>query len=555
MNSEVYFDQLGEFIKSIKIDNKINFDETKDLFCKIVEFDDLSFQDIITYMLYCFQIIEITQKWKLKKSINYDLFIKNMDVIYDEVFCNSNMKLKSKIFALTCFGNIIIKTINYGIDEYVFDVLDKYVSLISEKKAYLQNTELSLLRGNLYGIVYSALKDNADVNEKYNSYIEKLQGIFNYDKFLNMAEGYFEEIVNEDKMSYDDITNLLLFKTYNKVDYDEKTLDVIIFQLFTYYRYDFFDKNIFIDLLDKILKLKLNLDLEIEYYFEDKEDDNRLIINYNNIDCSVDNNIENFIKFLAKISKYKLKDNKFLQIHKSIDDLILKKEKNINSVFNYENLLTISGIAELKKILDASSLFDNYFLEVVSKFYNSDHDINIGEGKKYLTDNELFEELYCNVEIKELLKDNELLSVEYNENGNYKDLASLLKENIKDKKLYNNILNFRNSNLNILLNDYYMLLLFDGIDTNLIKEKEKFLKKVLPNCIENNLSFYGNLSKEKSEEIFNDYINPCIKKISQTRLNNKTFDNTKDFLNYEKSNSDNYFGICKLQEILEDTQE
>ena len=194
-------------------------------------------------------------------------------------------------------------------------------------------------------------------------------------------------------------------------------------------------------------------------------------------------------------------------------------------------------------------------MEKVKQFYNNNYTINTKNEKKYYTDNEIFEESYKNIEIKELIKENEILKIEYNENGNYKNISEILKEKInsKNKAIYNNILNFRNLNLNMILKDYYMLLLIEDIDTNLIKEKEKILKQYLPDNVENSLSFYGNLSKEKMEEIFEEYLNPCIKKISQTRLNNKTFDNTKDFLNYEKSNSDNYFGICKLQEILENT--
>ena len=555
MNKDLYFEQLSEYIKDIKINPKINLEEAKEKFQQIKEFEDINYQDIITYMLYCFQIIEITQKWKLKKEINYEIFINNMEQIYEEVFCNSNMKLKNKIFALISLENIITKTINYGIDEYIFKVLDKYIELISSKKTYLQNTELSLLRGNLYCIIYNTLKDNIEINEEYKTYIEKLENIFNYEKFLNMAKSYFDEIINEKQISYDDLTNLLIFKIYNKIDIDEKTLDIILSQLYTNYRYEFFDKKIFSELLNKILKIKLNIKQDIEYAFEDKEIDDMIIINYNNIDCSLENNISPFINLLKKISKITLKNNKFIQTHKLIDELIEKKETNVESVINYDNLLLINSISIFKDILEQIDQFDNYFIEKVKKFYNNNYEASPTNEKKYYIDNEIFEEKYKNIEIKELIKENEILKTEYNANGNYKDIAEILKESVKEKNksLYNNILNFRNINLNMILNDYYMLLLVDDIDTNLIKEKEKLLKQYLPSNVENSLSFYGNLPKEKFDEIFEEYLSPCIKKISQTRLNNKTFDNTKDFLNYEKSNSDNYFGICKLQEILENT--
>ncbi len=555
MNKDIYFESLNEYIKEIKINPKINLEDAKEKFQKIKEFEDINYQDIITYMLYCFQIIEITQKWKLKKEINYEIFINNIEQIYDEVFCNSNIKLKNKIFALISLANIITKTINYGIDTYIFKVLDKYIELINSKKTYLQNTELSLLRGNLYCIIYNTLKENEEINDAFKSYIEKLETIFNYNKFLKMAEEYFEEIINEDQISYDDLTNLLLFKIYNKIDIDEKTLNIIILQLYTNYRYEYFDKKIFSDLLNKILKIKLNIKEEIEYAFEDKEIDSMIIINYNHIDCSLENNINPFINLLKRISKIILKNNEFIQTHKLIDELIEKKGKKVESVINYDNLLLINSISIFKDIAEDIDQFDNYFMEKVKQFYNNNYTINTKNEKKYYTDNEIFEESYKNIEIKELIKENEILKIEYNENGNYKNISEILKEKInsKNKAIYNNILNFRNLNLNMILKDYYMLLLIEDIDTNLIKEKEKILKQYLPDNVENSLSFYGNLSKEKMEEIFEEYLNPCIKKISQTRLNNKTFDNTKDFLNYEKSNSDNYFGICKLQEILENT--
>ena len=334
MNKDIYFESLNEYIKEIKINPKINLEDAKEKFQKIKEFEDINYQDIITYMLYCFQIIEITQKWKLKKEINYEIFINNIEQIYDEVFCNSNIKLKNKIFALISLANIITKTINYGIDTYIFKVLDKYIELINSKKTYLQNTELSLLRGNLYCIIYNTLKENEEINDAFKSYIEKLETIFNYNKFLKMAEEYFEEIINEDQISYDDLTNLLLFKIYNKIDIDEKTLNIIILQLYTNYRYEYFDKKIFSDLLNKILKIKLNIKEEIEYAFEDKEIDSMIIINYNHIDCSLENNINPFINLLKRISKIILKNNEFIQTHKLIDELIEKKGKKVESVIN-----------------------------------------------------------------------------------------------------------------------------------------------------------------------------------------------------------------------------
>ena len=112
------------------------------------------------------------------------------------------------------------------------------------------------------------------------------------------------------------------------------------------------------------------------------------------------------------------------------------------------------------------------------------------------------------------------------------------------------LITYHDTDIYSLLNDYYSLLIIDSTDSNLIKEKNQILKEKLPNLISQKLLLCGSLKEDMVDEIYKEYINPCIKKISQNRVNKKKFSSTKDFLNYEKSNADNYFGICKLQDIL-----
>lgn len=553
MNKEFYFERFDNLIKKIK-NNDYDLEEINKYFSNISEYDDLSFQDVITYTLYCFKTIELTQKWKLKNKINFDLFYNNMNKIYDEVFCFSNLNLNNKIFALTSFGNILTNIINYNVENYTIKILDKYIEILKKDKKYLQNAELSLLRGNLYCQIYNTVLDNIDVNESYKFYIANLKKLFNSEKYIKMANGYFDEVIYDDEVSYDDLTNYLSFKASNKMEIDNNSLNKILYQLIKNYRENFFDKNIFIYLLNKIFENKFDLKISIEYAFEDKKSDDTIYINYNNIECSLENNKQYFLEILKKISSIKNKDSKFFELNKTIDELNLKKKDEVDSIINYDNLLLFDSISTIKDILDEINLFDEYFNLILNRFLKENKNINVTDTKKYISNNEIFEELYNNNEIKTLIEDNKILLLEYDDEGLYKNISAIIKEKInnKDNQIYSLISNLRNHNLYSLLNDYYSLLLIDSIDSNIIKEKERAFKKILPTLVENYLEFYGKLSKEKNEEIFNDYINPCIKKISQARVNNKSFTSTKDFLNYEKSNSDNYFGICKLQEIFED---
>ena len=148
-NKEKYFDDFDNVIKLIQNKESVENYNIEKFYTEIVNFENLSFQDILTYMLYCFQVIELTNKWKLKKLINYDYFISNIDSIYTEIFCDSNSKFNNKIIAATSLGNIIEKTIVYNIESKIELVLINYLKAVSSKKSYLQNNELLLLRGNL----------------------------------------------------------------------------------------------------------------------------------------------------------------------------------------------------------------------------------------------------------------------------------------------------------------------------------------------------------------------------------------------------------------------
>ena len=180
-SKEFYFDNFSNLIKDLKLDVTSRTD-IDSFYNDINKFDDLSFQDIITYMLYCFQVIEITQKWKLKKSINYSFFIKNMENIYNEIFCVNNSTFNNKIVASTSFGNIIEKTINYNVESELDSILFNYLKCISIKRNYLPSNDLTLLRGNLYCQIYITLKENCDINELCNQYFSKVKkdnGYFN----------------------------------------------------------------------------------------------------------------------------------------------------------------------------------------------------------------------------------------------------------------------------------------------------------------------------------------------------------------------------------------
>ena len=230
-NKEKYFDDFDEIIQLIKKEESIENYNIEDFFTEISNFENLSFQDILTYMLYCFQIIELTNKWKLKKLINYDFFIDNFDSIYTEIFCDSNSKFNNKIIAATSLGNIVEKTIIYNIESKIELVLTNYLKAVGLKKSYLQNNELLLLRGNLYCQIYNVVKDNISMNEHCNKCYDSLQKVFDYNKYIESATKFYNDFFIKKDISYFDLNNFLSFKAYNKFDYDIKEFD-LIFNLF-----------------------------------------------------------------------------------------------------------------------------------------------------------------------------------------------------------------------------------------------------------------------------------------------------------------------------------
>ena len=567
MYKETYFDNFGSLIKKLKQKELVDLDNIDSYFVDIDIFEDLSNQDIITYMLYCFEVIELTQKWKLKHSINYKYFLENMENIYDEIFCLSNPNINNKIIASTSFGNIIEKTINYGIDNKISDILNIYLKCIGKKRNYQQDNDLVLLRGNLYCQIYKTLLENSTINENCNEYLENVTKVFDYQKYFDGATKFFINTLDKNNLSYFELNNFLSFKTYNNCDIDLIEIKKIFNILSSKYPSDYFDKKIFIYLINSFFKnivseKKLNLELEI--VFETKPScDNILFLNYNEIDYNFNNNIDLIKNLYCEINNTKntlVEFDEYLSLLKLKDDLILERNTTNNTVLNYKSMIDFISLLEFTKFFndDKYIIIDNYFLNI----FNKEKD-----NKEYFTDNELFRNIYSKEEIKQFIEKYPILLLEYDSDGNYKNIASLLlekvdissklKENKQDKtleekyKTYEMLIKYRDLNLYSILSDYYSLLLIDSVDSNVIKEKEIILKEILPNLLKQNISFSGNIETEKIDEIYNDYINPCIKKISQNRVNNKSFDCTKDFLNYEKSNSDNYFGICKLQEILD----
>ena len=567
MYKETYFDNFGSLIKKLKQKELVDLDNIDSYFVDIDIFEDLSNQDIITYMLYCFEVIELTQKWKLKHSINYKYFLENMENIYDEIFCLSNPNINNKIIASTSFGNIIEKTINYGIDNKISDILNIYLKCIGKKRNYQQDNDLVLLRGNLYCQIYKTLFENSTINEICNGYLENVTKVFDYQKYFDGATKFFINTLDKNNLSYFELNNFLSFKTYNNCDIDLIEIKKIFNILSSKYPGDYFDKKIFIYLINSFFKnivseKKLNLELEI--VFETKPScDNILFLNYNEIDYNFNNNIDLIKNLYCEINNTKnnlVEFDEYLSLLKLKDDLILERNTTNNTVLNYKSMIDFISLLEFTKFFndDKYIIIDNYFLNISDKEK---------DNKEYFTDNELFRNIYSKEEIKQFIEKYSILLLEYDSDGNYKNIASLLlekvdissklKENKQDKtleekyKTYEMLIKYRDLNLYSILSDYYSLLLIDSVDSNVIKEKEIILKEILPNLLKQNISFSGNIETEKIDEIYNDYINPCIKKISQNRVNNKSFECTKDFLNYEKSNSDNYFGICKLQEILD----
>ena len=137
-NKELYFDGFSKILKSLKDGLNLNSVNLDDFITGINEYSDINLQDIITYMLYCFELIELTGKWKLKKLIKYEHFINNMENIYNEIFCNQESTFNNKVIAATSFGNIIAKTINYNVELEIEKVLDNFINCIDKKNIYLK---------------------------------------------------------------------------------------------------------------------------------------------------------------------------------------------------------------------------------------------------------------------------------------------------------------------------------------------------------------------------------------------------------------------------------
>ena len=524
-------------------------------------------------ILYCFETIEITKKWKLKKQINYTFFYECMENIYDEIFCSNSSTFNNKIIAASSLGNIIEKTINYNVENEIERVLNKYLKCVISKKTYIANNDLTLLRGNLYCQIYTTLKNNVEINNNFDVLLDKVNKSFDYIKYTKNAKVFFNNSLNKVNLSYMELNNYLTFNAYNGYNLDKDDLIKIMSILIQKFANDYFDKKVFIYLFKEICNGYLNqnnINEEIEILFEDSDDNaNLLFLNYNCVDCNVTNNLDVLKKLfyrIVRINYEKLNVNReYIELLKIKDELIHKKEKSNLSIINSENFFNYVGMEELNKYLNQQKFqsYDDFILQLVETKKNKIEKNDCF----YFSNNEIFEELYDLNDIKKFCKEYSILSYEYDENGKYKSISKIIQDksdallNLKDndeelkKKefIYNNIIKYRNCELYSLLNDYYSLLLIDSVDSNLLKEKELALKEILPNLVNMSLLHYE-MTDEKKKQIFDEYIEPCIKKISQNRVNNKAFDSTKDFLNYEKSNADNYFGICKLQDILNKEQ-
>ncbi len=568
LNKDNYFDEFSNLIKKLKKSESIENQILENFYKNIEHISDLTFQDIITYILYCFEVIELTQKWKLKKLINYDFFLNNMEEIYDEIFCVEKSKFNNKIIAATSFGNIIEKTVNYGIENQIETILEIYLKCIGTKRAYLKNSDLVLLRGNLYCQIYNTLKDNLDINNIYKEYLDKFNNVFDHQKYIKGAEIFYKNTLNKANLSYFELNNFLLFNTYNNFILKDVEIKKIFLLLFKKYPQEYFDKKIYIYLIRNFatnIINEQNLDINLEFAFETKKDEkDTIFLNYNVIDYNFYNNLDVLKDIFCRLNYLKpsSKQNTYMKLLKVKDDLIASKIEENVSILNYQTMLDYNSLLEFNNYFNKNekSNFYSYLVKLVKKA-NIDKKKNQTFVDEPLTNNEIFRKLYSNHEIKRLLRPYPVLKLEYDNDGNYKNIAELIKEKLELKKkpddkinqkisTYEMLIASRDADIYSLLNDYYSLLIIDSTDNTLIKEKENVLKNILPNLLKQKILLCGSLSKEASDEIYKEYINPCIKKISQNRVNNKKFSSTKDFLNYERSNSDNYFGICKLQDIL-----
>lgn len=567
LNKDNYFDEFSNLINKLKKNESVEIQVLENFYKNIENITDLTFQDIITYMLYCFEVIELTQKWKLKKLINYDFFLNSMEEIYDEIFCAQKSKFNNKIIAATSFGNIIEKTINYDIENKIEKILQLYLKCIGTKRAYLKNNDLVLLRGNLYCQIYNVIKNNLDINEFYKNYLDKMNDVFDYQKYIKNAEFFYNNILAEKNLSYFELNNFLLFNTYNDCIIKDIDIKKIFSLLLKKYPQEYFDKKIYIYLIrnfaTNIINDK-NIKINLEFVFETKNDEENVIfVNYNLIDYNFCNNLDIIKDVYCRLNKLASSyNNSYFELLKVKDELIAHKEVENNSILNYQTITDYKSLLEFNNYLGKRE-DNNFYAYIIKLIKRLNNDENKMFSDEPLTNDEIFRKLYNSDDIKELLKTYPILELEYDSNGNYKNIAELMYEKIElgkktnDKtkeqiKTYEMLINYRDADIYSLLNDYYSLLIIDSTDSTLIKEKEEILKNVLPNLIEQKILLCGQISKETSDEIYKEYINPCIKKISQNRVNKKKFSSTKDFLNYEKSNSDNYFGICKLQDLLKD---
>lgn len=567
INKDKYFTGFSNLIRRLKKNESIDNTTLEFFYKNIDNILDLTFQDIITYMLYCFEVIELTQKWKLKKLINYDYFLENMEAIYNEIFCEDKSTFNNKIIATTGFGNIIEKTVNYSIDGKIERILETYLKCIGEHRPYSKNHNIILLRGNLYCQIYNIVKDNLDINNLCTDFLNRINIVFDHPKYIKSAEDFYKNTLRKKDLSYLELNNFLSFKTYNECDISGKEIKQIFSILFKKYSKNFFDKKIFMHLIENFAKSVINekdLKTLVNLSFGKKEDDlNSLYINYNVVDYTFYSNLSLLKDIYIRINKLSdsnnVNENIYIELMKIKDKLIAKKTARNLAILNYETFIDYTSLMEFNNYLDEKEPinFHIYFNNLLNKVI--DRTVNGVFEDKPLTNNELFMKLYSNEEIKVLLKKYPILEFEYDSNGNYKDIAKVLKEKVSFKekadskeqlRFYELLITYRDANIYSLLNDYYSLFVLDSIDDNLIKEKEMVLKSTLPNLIKQKILLCGKIPDDTLNEIYQDYINPCIKKISQNRVSNKNFESTKDFLNYQKSNSDNYFGICKLQDIL-----
>ena len=297
-----------------------------------------------------------------------------MEDIYNEIFCASKSRFNNKVIAAASFGNVIEKTINYGIEKYIDKILEIYLICIGTKRDYLKDNDLVLLRGNLYCQIYNTIKDNIAINPLYKDYLFKIDAVFDSKKYIKNAKTFYKDILNKNNLTYLELNNFLLFNTYNNYDLKIKEIKKIFTLLFRNFSDKYFDKKIHIYLIKNFVINIINekeLNINLEFIFETKkEEKNTIFLNYNLVDYNFYNNIELLKKlfyYLNNLAPY-LNMTPYMELLKAKDDLIANKNEPNTAILNYQTILDYNYLLEFNNFLGIDKI--NYGVLLIFSIYS-----------------------------------------------------------------------------------------------------------------------------------------------------------------------------------------